>query len=151
MFPKSCGTALPLFLSFYKRAKVASSHELSGKTVISSGMQCRLKVLERPFLLEISWCSAGKEASIARGWKAEMGFCSSPEPSPPTVALLCIQDYWLSSPNPMIECPGQKKKKLYYIQIDSYLKSLTEIYISELVFCSLGKSDSYIVRDWKLQ
>lgn len=151
MLPTSYSIAFPLFLSFYKRAKVASSNELSGKTVISSGMQCRLKVLERPFLLESSWCSAEKEASIVRGWKAEMGFCSSSEPSPPTVALLCIQDYWLSYPNPTIECPRQKKKKTYYIQIDSYVKSLTEIYISELVFCSLGKPDSYIGRDWKLQ
>lgn len=30
--------------------------------------------------------------------------------SPLRVALLCIQDYWLSSPNPTIKCPGQKKK-----------------------------------------
>lgn len=29
------------FLLFYKRLKVTSSHELSGKTVISSGRQCR--------------------------------------------------------------------------------------------------------------
>lgn len=145
MFPTSYSTALPLFLLLYKRLKVTSSHELSGKTVICSGMQCRLQVLEGLFLLEISQSTA--RGLIARGWKVATGFCSSSEPSPPTVALLCIEDYWLSAPNPMLECSGQKKKKLYYIQIDSYLKSLTEIYISELVFCSLGKPDSCIVRD----
>lgn len=55
---------------------------------------------------------------ITRSWKAAMEFCSSSEPSPPTVALLCIQDYWLSSPNPMIECPGQKQKKKIVLYTD---------------------------------
>lgn len=83
------------FLLLYKRLKVTSSHELSGKTVICSGMQCRLQLLEGPFLLEISQCSTGR-GLIARGWVPAAGFCSSSEPSPPTVALLCIEDYWLS-------------------------------------------------------